>query len=228
MLEIRTIDFPPDLVFLARTMPSAEPTDSMFALLRRHIARRVSITDEEFNRCAAFFTPRKVRKRQFLLQEGEVCRCISYVTRGCLRIYTVDAKGEEHLIQFAVEDWWASDLQSFLTGEPGTYNIDALEDTQLLMLDRDARERLLEAVPKMERFFRLLIEANHVATNRRIACALGATAEERYLDFTKTYPALVQRIPQKYIASYLGITPNRSAESAGIWPEWTGNPAPLS
>ncbi len=188
-------------------MAPSGTTDSMFTLLRQQIGRRVSISDEEFSRCTGFFTARKLRKRQFLLQEGEVCRCISYVTRGCLRIYTVDAKGEEHLIQFAVEDWWASDLQSFLTGEPGAYNIDALEDTQLLMLDRDAREQLLVAVPKMERFFRLLIEANHVATNRRIACALGATAEERYLDFVKTYPALVQRIPQKHIASYLGITP---------------------
>ncbi len=188
-------------------MPPASTTDPMFALLRRHIGKRVAISDEEFRRCTSFFTVRKLHKRQFLLQEGDVCRCISFVTRGCLRIYTVDAKGEEHLIQFAVEDWWASDLQSFLTGEPGTYNIDALEDTKVLSLDHDARERLLEAVPKMERFFRLLIEANHVATNRRIAWALGATAQERYLDFLKTYPALVQRIPQKYIASYLGITP---------------------
>ncbi len=184
-----------------------EITDSLFALLRQQIRKRVDLSDEELERCKRFFSARKLRKRQFLLQEGEVDRAIAYVVRGCLRIYTVDAKGEEHLIQFAIEDWWASDLQSFLTGEPGTYNIEALEETQLLLLDRDAREHLLEMVPKMERFFRLLIEANHVATNRRIACALSATAEERYLDFLKTYPALVQRIPQKYIASYLGITP---------------------
>ncbi len=180
--------------------PSAE-------LLRSNVSRRVQLTDDEFERCFSFFVPKKVRKKQFILQEGEICKHIIFVTSGCLRGYTIDRNGEEHVIQFAIEDWWISDLQSFLSDRPGTYNIDALEDSEILLLERDAREQLLEAVPKLERFFRLLQEAHYVATHHRIEASLSASAEERYLDFVKTYPTLFQRIPQNQVASYLGITP---------------------
>jgi CRP-like cAMP-binding protein len=179
----------------------------MTDLFRAHIDRRVSLTDEQYERVRAFFVPRKLRKRQFLLQEGEVCRQLCFVLDGCLRAYTVDRKGEEHIIQFAISDWWVSDLQSFLSGAPATYTIDALEDSDLLLLDRSARDALLEAVPPMERFFRLLQEANYVATHRRIADSLSVSAEDRYLNFMKVYPALVEHVPLGDIASYLGITP---------------------
>lgn len=184
-----------------------EESKTVFDRLRAHVAQRIEITDEEFRLCTTFFIPRKLRRRQFLVQEGEPGKYIAYVSRGCLRTYTVDEKGEEHVVEFAIEDWWASDLHSFLTGKPATFNIDALEDSQLLLLDRESREGLLRAVPKMERFFRLLQEANYVATHRRIGEALSKTADERYLNFLKTYPQLVRRIPQKHIAAYLGITP---------------------
>ena len=179
----------------------------MSDLLRTNFRRRIEISDDEFDRCVPFFVPKKIRKKQFILQEGDVCRQISFVTSGCLRAYTVDPHAEEHVIQFAIEDWWISDLQSFLSGKPSTYNIDALEDSEVLLLEREARDRLLEAVPKLERYFRLLQEANYVATHHRIEGALSASAEDRYLDFLKIYPTLVQRVPQGQIASYLGITP---------------------
>ena len=179
----------------------------MSELLRKQFQKRIQLSDAEFRRVLSFFVPRKIKRRQFLLQEGEVCKHIAYVTSGCLRQYTVDSKGEEHIIQFAIEDWWISDLHSFLTGKPATDNIDALEDSELLLLGREARDQLLESVPKLERYFRLLQEANYVSTHRRINEALSASAEERYLTFLKTYPALVERVPQSQIASYLGITP---------------------
>ncbi len=179
----------------------------MSDLLRKHIQKRITLSDEEFNRCASFFTRRKIRKKQFLLQEGEVCKHGAFVERGCLRLYTVDRNGEEHIVQFAIEDWWISDLQSFLSGAPSIYTIDALEDSEVLLLEKEERDKLFEAEPKLERFFRLLHEANYVASHRRIEESLAASAEERYLAFLKTYPALVQRIPQSQIASYLGITP---------------------
>ena len=179
----------------------------MFDLLRAHIEKRIHLRDEEFSRCTQFFIPRKVKKRQFLLQEGDICRHIAFVNSGCLRAYTVDHKGEEHIIQFAIEDWWISDLNSYLTGSPATYNIDALQDSEVLLLEKSARDKLLEAVPSIERFFRLLQEANYIATHRRINNSLSASAEERYLQFIKTYPALVEQVPQGHIASYLGITP---------------------
>jgi CRP-like cAMP-binding protein len=176
-------------------------------LLRKHIERRIQLTAKEFETCRQYFSPKKLKKRQFLLQEGEVCRNIAFVNSGCLRAYTVDHKGEEHIIQFAIEDWWISDLNSYLTGAPATYTIDALDDSDVLLLERSDRDRLLESVPKMERFFRLLQESNYVATHRRINETLSASAEERYLAFLKTYPALAEQVPQSQIASYLGITP---------------------
>jgi CRP-like cAMP-binding protein len=176
-------------------------------LLRSHIEKRVPLSDEEFKRCSGFFTPRKIRKRQFLLQEGDVCKQFAFVNDGCLREYTVDHKGEEHILQFAITDWWISDLQSFLTGSPSTHTIDAVHDSDVLLLKREAREDLLQSVPKMERFFRLLLEANYVATHRRVQESLTSSAEERYLKFIKTYPSLVEQVPQNQIASYLGITP---------------------
>lgn len=179
----------------------------MFDVLYTHIKKRVRLTEAEFNLCKHFFTPRKLKKRQFLLQEGDVCKQLAFVTSGCLREYTVDQKGEEHIIQFAIQDWWISDLNSFLSGSTSTHNIDAMQDSEVLMLGKEARDKMLEAVPKMERFFRLLLEANYIATHKRISATLSASAEERYLAFIKTYPALVEQVPQSQIASYLGITP---------------------
>lgn len=179
----------------------------MFELLKEHILKRVNLTEEEIARVITFFTPKKLRKKHFLFQEGEVCRSIAFVVRGTLRLYGVDGKGEEHVLQFAVEDWWISDLQSFLSGAPSRYNVDALEDAELLLLEKGARDNLLEAEPKLERFFRLLLERSYIGTQQRLACTLSASAEERYLAFTKTFPLLVQRVPQNQIASYLGIAP---------------------
>src|SRR5690554_3699756 len=176
----------------------------MFSLLRTHIEKRVHLTDEEFELCTKFFITKNLKRHQFLLQEGEVCRYIGYVNSGVL---TIDNKGAEHVIQFAIEDWWVSDLNSFLSGLPATYNIDALQDSELLLLEKNAREELLNVCPKMERFFRLLLEANQVAVRQRISDSLSASAEERYLKFIKTYPKLFEQVPQNQIASYLGITP---------------------
>ena len=179
----------------------------MLDTLRKHVERRVHLTAAEFALCSKYFTPRAVRKRQFLLQEGAVCMHLAFVTKGCLREYTVDARGEEHILQFAIKDWWISDLQSFLTGTASTHNIDALQDSEVLSLERMARDSLFAAVPKMERFFRLLMEANYIATHRRISDSLAKSAEERYLDFIATFPALVEQVPQNHVASYLGLTP---------------------
>ena len=179
----------------------------MFDLLKKHINNRVPLTDEEFNICTKFFITKKLKKHQFLLNEGDVCKYLAFVNSGCLRQYSIDNKGIEHIIQFAIEDWWISDPHSFLTGLPATYNIDALQDSEVLLIEKSTRDKLLDACPKMERFFRLLIEANHVASHQRISDSLSASAEERYLKFIKSYPKLFEQVPQSHIASYLGITP---------------------
>ena len=179
----------------------------MFDKLRTHLVKKVQITDEEFTFVTTFFIPKKVRKKQYILQAGDVCKAIAFVSDGCLRSYTIDDKGEEHILQFAIDGWWISDLQSMLTNQPATMNIDALEDSQVLLLERALQEKLCRALPQVEHFFRLLLEGNYNAARMRISDLISSSAEDRYLHFLKTYPDIVQRVPQSQIASYLGITP---------------------
>lgn len=178
----------------------------MFDLLHKKISEKISVTDEEFALCTSLFTTRKLRKKQYLLQEGDVCRYTIFVSKGILRSYTVDEKGGEHILQFAMEGWWAADLYSFLTDEPSSFNMDVLEDAELLLITRPSWDILLEKVPKFERYFRILIQNNLIATQRRLLESMSETAESKYLKFVKSYPESTQRIPQHMIASYLGIT----------------------
>ena len=179
----------------------------MYPLLHKHIEKRVHLTEEEFKVTSKFFIPKKLKKHQFLLNEGDICRYVAFVNSGCLRKYTIDNKGTEHIIQFAIEDWWISDLDSFFSGMPAKSNIDALQDSEVLLLEKSLREEMLDNCPTMERFFRLQIESGIVATQKRIADSLSASAEERYLKFIKAYPKIFEMVPQNQIASYLGITP---------------------
>jgi CRP-like cAMP-binding protein len=179
----------------------------MFDKLRTHILDRVPLTEKEFALATTFFIPKKIRKRQFLLQEGGVCKYLAFISKGCLRSYSVDDKGEEHIVQFAIENWWISDQKSFLTNQPATYSIDALEDSELLLIDKTSQDKLCIAVPKCEHYFRLLLERNNSSIFNRITNLISASAEDRYLKFLNDYPEIVQRVPQSQIASYLGITP---------------------
>jgi CRP-like cAMP-binding protein len=179
----------------------------MYEVLKSHIAKYVQLTEEEFERATRLFIPKKIRKRGFLLQEGDVCKHIAFVTKGCLRSYSVDEKGVEHVLQFAVEEWWISDLYSFLTGEPATSYIDALEDSELLLIDNPSFEKLQTELPKFERFFRLLLQNAYIATQRRINASLSLSAEKRYLELIGSCPTISQRVPQRHIASFLGVTP---------------------
>ena len=179
----------------------------MFEQLFKSISERVTLTQEERELCKTFFTPRKLRKKQFLLQSGEICKVNAFVEKGIMRSYTVDEKGNEHIIQFAAEGWWISDLYSFLTGEISDYNIEALENCELLLLSRRASEELLSTVPKFESYQRLLLQGAYIAMQRRITGSLNQTAEEKYQEILKAYPQIIQRVPQHMVASYLGITP---------------------
>ncbi len=179
----------------------------MFDRLREHVTRLIPISDDEFPLCASLMIPRRLRKGAYLLQEGEVSKYLSFVTKGSLRSYTIDRKGEEHIMQFAPEGWWISDLYSFLTGKPGIYFIDALEESDLLMMDAASYEKLCTTVPKFERYFRLLLQNNYIATQRRVMRSISKSAEEQYSQLLQEYPTIVQRVAQRHLASYLGITP---------------------
>ncbi len=179
----------------------------MYELLAQAINEKVKLTEDEHKLCATFFTPKKLRKRQYLLQQDDVCKYTAFVEKGVLRSYTIDDKGSEHIVQLACEGWWISDLYSFLTGEPSIYNIDALEDCQLLLLAKPANEALLENVPKMERYFRILTQNALVSFQRRVVGSLSQSAEEKYNNLLNNNPDIVRRVPQHMIASFLGVTP---------------------
>jgi len=179
----------------------------MFELLLQSIEEKISISKEEFDFCKTLFIPKKLRKKQYLLQEGDVCRYTAFVEKGMLRTFTVDEKGNEPILQFSMEEWWIADLYSFLTEEPSIYNIEALEECELLLITKENWEVLLAKVPAFERYFRLLIQNNLIATQRRLMSSLSESAEEKYTKLINNFPGCIQRVPQHMIASYLGITP---------------------
>lgn len=175
--------------------------------LRSHIAKYIQLTDEEFAGIVPSFLPRRLRKKTYILQEGEICKYLIFVKTGMLRAFTVDSKGEEHVIHFAAENWWLADDFSFWNGKQAIYFIEALEDSELLVIDHESLVRLFERYPRFERYFRLLLTNHAIALDRRIAASLSMSAEERYLQLIKLYPNLIQRVSLKHVSSYLGITP---------------------
>lgn len=167
----------------------------------------IPLTMEEKQLVFEYFKPRLYRKRQYVLQEGDVCNQFNFIVRGCLRMYKVDDKGNTHILQFASENWWLSNIGSFHGREPSELNIDALEDTMVLQISYENLLALYVKAPKFDRIFRVLIENSFVSLQKRLLQNISATAEERYLSFLASYSHLANRIPQTQIASFLGITP---------------------
>lgn len=178
----------------------------MAELLWTKINEVISLAEEEYAQLKPLFISRKLRKRQYLLQEGDVCRYQAFVEKGILRSFTVDEKGSERTLQFASEGWWMADLSSFLTDEPSIFNIEALEEVEVLLMDKLSWNQAMQTIPKLERYFRILMQNHLVATQKRLMQSLAEPAEERYKRFSKAYPSCMQRVPQHMIASYLGIT----------------------
>lgn len=178
----------------------------MFEYLYQKVSETIAVSDEEFEFAKTLFIPKKLRKKRLLLQEGDPCKYTVFVEKGLLRSFTTDEKGSEHILQFSLEGWWAADLYSFLTGEPSDYNIEALEDSELLLITEPAWDTLLEEVPAFERYFRILIQNNLIATQKRLLGSFSETADVKYQKLLIDFPDLIQRVPQHMIASYLGIT----------------------
>jgi CRP-like cAMP-binding protein len=179
----------------------------MYELFFQKFNEKVALTPEEQETIKTYLTPKKLRKKQYLLQEGDVCKYIAFVEKGVLREYSVDENGGENIIQFALEGWTISDLYSFLTAEPATYNIDALEDAELVLISKSANEELLKTMPKYETYTRLQITGAYLAMQKRLMSVFSLSLEERYTNLTELYPDIVQRVPQHMIASYMGLTP---------------------
>lgn len=179
----------------------------MFEILIERIKEKVDLNANDIEALKPFFIPKKVRKRQYVLNAGDVCQYITFVEKGMLRSFTVDIEGHEHVVQFAIEGWWVSDVGSFVSGTDALYNIEALEDCELLHLTKVAMDELLMKLPVMERFFRLLMQSNIVALQRRVIAYMSLSAEEKYLKLIEVAPDIMTRASQQHIASYLSISP---------------------
>lgn len=179
----------------------------MYERFFRNFDLKVALNENEKEEIVPFLNLKRVRKNQYLLQQGDRCKFIAFVQKGALRQYSIDSDANLHTVQFAVEDWTISDLYSFLTGESSTYNIQAVEDTEVVLIEKVSYEELLVLVPKYETYIRLLLAGAYVAMQRRINSSISLSPEERYIEFIQQNAVISERFPQHMIASYLGLQP---------------------
>lgn len=179
----------------------------MFDLFLQSIEKYIILTAEEKRYVISLLRKKILQKKQFLLRENEICTFSAFVHQGCLRGYTIDDNAVEHILHFAPEGWWIADMYSLLSGKPGNLYIEAIEKTEVFLLSKKDQESLYRDIPKFERFFRIITENSLVANRQRIIDMVSMTAYQRYDQFLERYPHLHDRIPQKMIAHYLGITP---------------------
>ena len=179
----------------------------MDELLFLQLEKQIHLGTAEREAIKRHFHPRKLKKKQFLLREGDICRQMAFVEKGALFSYSTDPKGSQHVIQFAFEGWWIADLLSYFTNEPSKLYIEVLEDCYLLLLDRENQEELMKEVPAFETYCRILYQNAYVALQQRIESTIGLSAEERYTHLIGNNTFILSRVPQHLVASYLGITP---------------------
>jgi CRP-like cAMP-binding protein len=175
--------------------------------LKTYLQAKLPLTDEQFAALAQTLVPKPLARHQVLVRQGEQSRYGAFVAQGCLRSFVVDKKAKEHVLQFAPENWWIADQHGLIHHEPALFSIDALEDSQVLLFGPEFYQQLPRLGPVVQTFFYDLQQSSMKAMQKRLIAILSATAEERYLDFIQTYPSLTQRLPQRLIAAYLGITP---------------------
>ncbi|MGK6352662.1 Crp/Fnr family transcriptional regulator [Parapedobacter sp. DT-150] len=179
----------------------------IFSSINDYVRRCGKFSDADIEVFNSLLKPRSVKKKQLLLREGEVCDFEAFIVNGCIRTYYIDENGSEVNLQFAVEDWWVSDIGSFYENKPSLLYIEAVEDSELLTLNPARKEELLVRVPQFERLFRLLVQRHLSALEHRLIRTIARTAEARYVEFVEKYPKIALRVPQHYIAAYLGVTP---------------------
>ncbi|MBW4360629.1 Crp/Fnr family transcriptional regulator [Flavobacterium taihuense] len=177
-----------------------------FKEIKKYIANYIQLTTEDEEYFISLLRITKVKKKQCIVQPDFTCKYRSYVLKGAMRAYLVDNKAQTHTIAFAIEDWWISDLNSYMNQEPATLFVEALEDSILIQIDYNSEQLLLEKIPKFERFFRILAQRSFAFLQKRMLSNLSKTAEERYDEFIQKYPCIVKRVPQYALASYLGFS----------------------
>lgn len=179
----------------------------MYEAIDRFVAKYIQLTEEELNFFHGLLKHKKVPKKTFLLQEGNVCDFEAFVLKGCIRSYYIDNDGIETILLFAVEDWWVSDLTSFSEQKPSNLFIETLEDCELLSIDYKNKSRLFEKIPAFEHMFRIMVQRSLSVLQQRFYASISQTAEERYIQFMDKYPLVARRVPQHQIARYIGVSP---------------------
>lgn len=175
-------------------------------LFYQNIKKYIDLSDSELTKLNSFYHIEEIPRNQMILSEGEICHFEGYVLEGCFKIFYQEDNIKEHILYFAVEDWWVLDIGSFVSGKPSKLNIQALEDSKIIMINKAHKEKLYDEMPKTERLFRLMNQKALEAIHLRMISMLNKTADKRYLEFKNKYPTLEQRIPQHQIAAYLGIS----------------------
>ncbi|HMK26238.1 MAG TPA: Crp/Fnr family transcriptional regulator [Chitinophagaceae bacterium] len=178
--------------------------DSLIQYIKDHSV--TPLTESEIEVIKDVFVPKRIRKRQYFLQEGEVCKYSAFIIKGAMRQYSVDDKGVEHIVRLSIENWWVADRESYVMLTPSVYNIDAWEDTDVLLLTRADFLNRLTPIAAINEMTRKMDENYAIASQKRLNATISLSAEQRYSDLAKTYPEFLQRFPQHIIASYLGIT----------------------
>ncbi|MBP2617572.1 Crp/Fnr family transcriptional regulator [Chryseobacterium jejuense] len=178
----------------------------MFNLLYKNISRYIDLSKEDFKQFSAPFQLKSFKKKEIVLKEGDYCLFEGFVLNGCFKIYYLNENGFEQTLYFAVEEWWITDIDSLLNDVPSILNIEALMDSEVLMISKKDKEELYEIMPQTEKLFRIMNQRSSVALQRRILSLTGKTADRRYLEFLEKYPGLEQKLTQQQVASYLGIT----------------------
>ncbi|MBP7535284.1 MAG: Crp/Fnr family transcriptional regulator [Chitinophagales bacterium] len=176
-------------------------------IILKNIAKHITLNTNEEALFLSLLEYQKVKSKKMILRQGDVCRHSIFVTNGCLRGFTIDANGFEHVLSFAPQDWWIADMYSLLSQKAGNLNIQAMVDTEMLLLSKVNQEKLYLEIPKFERFFRIITEKSLVAHQQRLVDNLSLTAQQRYKKFCTIYPNLINELPQKQIAAYIGVTP---------------------
>jgi len=178
----------------------------MFDSLYKNISRYIQLSETEFGYFSEYFKLHNYKKKEIILREGEYCLFEGFVLNGCFKVYFLNEEGSEQTLYFAVDDWWITDLDSLINNAPSTLNIEALEDSEVLMISKKDKEHLYESMPKVEKLFRIMNQQSSIALQRRILSLMNKTADKRYLEFLEKYPGLEQRLTQQQVASYLGIS----------------------
>ncbi|MDQ0783067.1 Crp/Fnr family transcriptional regulator [Chryseobacterium sp. W4I1] len=178
----------------------------MTASLKEHILKHIQISDEHLEEFCNAFTFQKIIKKEFLLKEGEHCKFEGFVINGCFKVYHSDQKGTEQILYFAIEDWWITDVDSFTTLKPSQLNIQALENSEVLLISKADKEALYQKIPEIEKLFRIMSQKTLIALQRRIIENLSKTADQRYVDFITKYPQIAGRLTNIQIGAYLGIS----------------------